>query len=144
MRVRAPKSRFTSAISFGSVAIVTSVQRQQPPLVGVSRGRTGYGFCAYASSSAWDARMPRIHVIGETPLGVFRGDVTPPATRLCGLAALSARYAGFSRRVVYTLGEFGIRNSLTFGSFHTVQRVIHGYFVDAANANEPSASGSSG
>src|SRR5262245_23279667 len=99
MRVRAPKSRFTSAISLGSVAIVTSVQRQQPPLEGVSRGRTGYGFCAYASSSACAFRMPRIHVIGETPLGVLRGEVTPPATRLRGFADLSARYAGFRRRV---------------------------------------------
>src|SRR5262249_37297502 len=99
MRLPAPKSCFTSEISFGSVAIVPSVQRQQPPLDGVSRGRTGYGFCAYASNSACALRMPRIHAIGETPLGVFRGDVTPPATRLRGFADLSPRYAGFSRRV---------------------------------------------
>src|SRR3954468_18569205 len=99
MRVRAPKSRFTSAMSFGSVAIVISVQRQQPPLVGVSPWRTGYGFCAYASRSACAARMPRIHAIGETPLGVLRGDVTPPATTFRELADLSARYAGLSRRV---------------------------------------------
>src|SRR5919201_5586703 len=124
MRVREPKLRFTSATSFGSVAIVTSVQRQQPPLVGVSPARTGYGFCAYASRSACAARMPRIHAIGETPLGVLRGDVTPPATRLRGFADFSARYAGFRRRVTYSRGEFGIRNVRTFGSFQIVQRVI--------------------
>src|SRR5262249_22072851 len=99
MRVRDPKFRFTSEMSLGSVAIVTSVQRQQPPLVGVSPGRTGYGFCAYALSSACAARMPRIHAIGETPLGVFRREVTPPATMLRGFASFSARYAGLSSRV---------------------------------------------
>src|ERR687884_690467 len=105
MRVCVPKRRLTSAISFGSVAIVTSLHRQQPPLEGVSAGRTGYGFCAYASSSACAARMPRIHAIGETPLGVLRGDVTPPATRLRGFADFSARYAGLSSRVVYVRGS---------------------------------------
>src|SRR5919106_104925 len=101
MRVRVPKARFASLISFGSVAIVISVQRQQPPLDGVSPGRTGYGFCAYASRNACAARMPRIHAIGDTPVGVLRGDVTPPATRLRRLASFSARYAGLSSLVVY-------------------------------------------
>jgi len=77
--------------------------------------------------------------MGETPLGVFRGELTPPATRLLGLADFSARYAGFSKRVVYNAGEFGIRNTRTFGSFQTVQREIHGKRDAAAYANDANA-----
>jgi hypothetical protein len=73
--------------------------------------------------------MPRIHAIAETPLGVFRGDVTPPATTFRGFADLSARYAGFSRGVTYSLGTFGTRKTRAFGSFQIVQRVIHGVLL---------------
>ena len=48
--------------------------------------------------------MPRIQAIGDTPLGVLRGEVTPPPTRLRGFAAFSARYAGFSSRVGLAVG----------------------------------------
>ena len=92
----------------------------------------GIGICGYAWRSACAACMPRIHVIGERPLGVFRGDVTPPTTRLRWSAALSARYIGLRRRVTYRLGEFGRRNSCRFGSIQIVQRRIHGYLCDAA------------
>src|SRR4029450_10864740 len=47
-------------------------------------GRTGYGFCAYASSRACAARIPRIHAIGERPLGVGRGEGAPPGAGVGG------------------------------------------------------------
>src|SRR5581483_7913564 len=98
MRVRLPNAFPTSAISVGSVAIVSVEQCVHPPEIGVSAGVSGYGLCAYASSFAWAYAMPRLQVDGETPPVAARGAVTPPATSAPFRTPWIAMYAGFSSR----------------------------------------------
>jgi hypothetical protein len=69
---------------------------------------------------------------GETPDGVFRGDVTPPATTFEELAWCSDAYAGFSNRRTYSVADTGTENVRPFGSFHTVHSCTHGNRFDAA------------
>src|SRR4051812_41370150 len=102
-----PNARSTESSRRGSVAIVIVVQWPQPPEVGVSRGASGYGLCAYASSRACAFFIPAIQSTGDTPPLEPRGAVTPPATFDPGLARWIAANAGLSSRAVYTEGDAG-------------------------------------
>ena len=82
----APNALPTSRSSRSIVAIVIVSQWSQPPVDGVSKRRSGYGLCAYASSRACAAPMPRMKSTGETPRYAPRGAVTPPATFAPGVA----------------------------------------------------------
>src|SRR5829696_5688250 len=128
-------ARCTSATSRSRSAIVIVVQCEQPPEDGVSvRGRVGYGWCAYASSRAWAAFIPRRNATGESPPTFPRGAVTPPATLFARERALSEAYAGLSSRVTYVRGETGLSHRRWFASFQTVHSWIHGYRAEAAYA----------
>src|SRR5262245_11322363 len=126
MRVRVPNARRTFVRRRGSVAIVIVVQWSQPPDVGVSPRRSGYGLGAYASSCACAFFMPAIHATGERPPVEPRGAVTPPPTSDRGLARWIAAYAGLSRRCVYTAGDVGRSQRRWFGSFQIAQRCTNG------------------
>ena len=62
-------------------------------------GRVGYGLCAYASSFACAAFIPRTQASGPTPPVLPRGAVTPPATSARRFARWIDAYAGLSSRV---------------------------------------------
>jgi hypothetical protein len=124
--VRVPNALRTCTSSRGSVAIVIVVQWSQPPLVGVSPRRSGYGLCAYASSRACAFAMPSIQSTGETPPVAPRGAVTPPATWDPGLTAWIAAYAGFRSFVTYVAGVVGRSQRRWFGSFQIVQSRTYG------------------
>src|SRR5919204_933350 len=81
--------------------------------------------------------MPCMNTSGDIPLGVFRGDVTPPATMFCRPPEWSAAYAGLRRRWTYRRGETGTENVRPFGSFQTVHMCTQGKRFAAAYAKSP-------
>jgi hypothetical protein len=78
--------------------------------------------------------MPAMNFEGDMPLGLFRGEVTPPPTTLRRLARWSIRYAGFNTCRTYSFGDTGRAKSGVFGSFQIVQSRTHGYRFAAAYA----------
>jgi hypothetical protein len=64
--------------------------------------------------------------VGDIPLAVFRGDVTPPPTTFLRFASCSRTYAGFSSRRTYSVGDTGTEKTRVFGSFQIVQSRTHG------------------
>ncbi len=121
-----PNSSVTSARIAESFAIVSELHDAHGVRDGVSPGSTAYGLCAYASSRAWAARIPCMNASGAIPLGGWRGEVTPPATRLAPLAACRDAYAGLRSLCTYTDGDTGTEKSRPFGSFQTVHMCTHG------------------
>src|SRR3954454_13233648 len=84
-----PSVRVTSDRMSARRAIVNVEHSAHGEYVGVSNLDDGYGFAAYASSFACAACMPRMKSTGDMPLGVLRGDVTPPATTFARFALCS-------------------------------------------------------
>src|SRR5512133_2351181 len=81
--------------------------------------------------------MPCMKASGDIPLGVLRGDVTPPATRFWELAECSAAYPGLSSRFTYLEGETGEAKTPLFGSFQIVHIRTHGKRTAAAETKSP-------
>ena len=104
---------------------------------GVSFLLTGCGFAAYASSLADALLMPSANATGDMPLGVLRGEVTPPATLFALFARCNQAQAGLSTCLTYSAGDTGAANRCRFGSFQAVHSRTHGYRRAAAYAKFP-------
>src|SRR5262245_28236722 len=94
--MRAPHSRVTSLRIFPRRAMVSVWQCLHGSKNGVSSLLVGNGFAAYASSLAFALLMPSANATGPIPLGVLRGEVTPPAILFALFALCNAAVAGLS------------------------------------------------
>src|SRR2546423_1693311 len=81
--------------------------------------------------------MPCMNASGDMPLGVTRGEVSPPATRFAADAECSDAYAGFSTRRTYAAGDTGTANVRLFGSFQADHIRTHGKRRAVAYAKSP-------